>query len=80
MIISNSQQENKPYATLPIMFQPFPPYPQYMAQPPAPIHYPPPITPLPAHAPTIIRPTQTEAPKVVVLGEFRIIKRIKLKF
>ncbi|CAG9564810.1 unnamed protein product [Danaus chrysippus] len=65
------KQENKPYATLPIMFQPFPPYPQYMAQPPAPIHYPPPITPLPAHAQPIPRPTQTEAPKVVVLDSIK---------
>ncbi|CAH2092794.1 unnamed protein product [Euphydryas editha] len=65
--------ENKPYSTLPVMFQPFPPYPQYIAaQPPAPIHYPPPIAPLPAHTiPPVQRPTQTEAPKVVVLDSIK---------
>ncbi|XP_026495851.1 uncharacterized protein LOC113400488 [Vanessa tameamea] len=64
--------ENKPYATLPVMFQPFPPYPQYMtAQAPAPIHYPPPIAPLPAHTLPVQRPTQTEVPKVVVLDSIK---------
>ncbi|CAH0720374.1 unnamed protein product, partial [Brenthis ino] len=62
--------ENKPYSTLPVMFQPFPPYPQYMAQAPAPIHYPP-ITPLPAHSMPMPRPTQTEGPKVVVLDSIK---------
>ncbi|XP_049875960.1 uncharacterized protein LOC126373752 isoform X3 [Pectinophora gossypiella] len=64
--------EAKPYATLPIMFQPFSPYPQFIsAQTPAPIHYPPPM-PLPAHpAPPMQRPAQTEQPKVVVLDSIK---------
>ncbi|KAI8439309.1 hypothetical protein MSG28_013140 [Choristoneura fumiferana] len=61
--------EPKPYSTLPIMFQPFTPYPQYMGtQAPAPMHYPP-ITPLQPHAPAVPIQTQTEQPKVVVLGK-----------
>ncbi|XP_075980368.1 uncharacterized protein LOC142979379 isoform X6 [Anticarsia gemmatalis] len=65
--------EAKPYATLPVMFQPFPPYPQFMAQAaPAPIHYPPPVQPLPTHPPPVVpRPTQTEQPKVVVLDSIK---------
>ncbi|XP_045451650.1 uncharacterized protein LOC123660638 [Melitaea cinxia] len=65
--------ENKPYSTLPVMFQPFPPYPQYIAaQAPAPIHYPPPIAPLQTHTiPPVQRPTQSEAPKVVVLDSIK---------
>ncbi|KAJ0174717.1 hypothetical protein K1T71_009825 [Dendrolimus kikuchii] len=65
--------EPKPYSTLPVMFQPFPPYPQFMTQTaPAPIHYPPPIAPLPTHsAPSVQRPTQTEQPKVVVLDSIK---------
>ncbi|XP_049706947.2 titin homolog isoform X2 [Helicoverpa armigera] len=65
--------EPKPYSTLPVMFQPFPPYPQFMTQAaPAPIHYPPPITPHPSHQPPPVqRPTQTEQPKVVVLDSIK---------
>lgn len=54
------------------MFQPFPPYAQFIAgQAPAPIHYPPPIAPIPTHpVPSMPRPAQIEPqPKVVVLGE-----------
>ncbi|CAH0589127.1 unnamed protein product [Chrysodeixis includens] len=65
--------EPKPYSTLPVMFQPFPPYPPFIAQSaPAPIHYPPPITPHPGHPiPQMPRPTQTEQPKVVVLDSIK---------
>ncbi|XP_073961319.1 uncharacterized protein isoform X4 [Choristoneura fumiferana] len=63
--------EPKPYSTLPIMFQPFTPYPQYMGtQAPAPMHYPP-ITPLQPHAPAVPIQTQTEQPKVVVLDSIK---------
>ncbi|CAK1555851.1 unnamed protein product [Leptosia nina] len=66
--------ENKAYATLPIMFQPFSPYPQFVA--PAPVHYPP-VGPMPTqiHAPhpatALPRPTQTEPAKVVVLDTIK---------
>ncbi|XP_037293091.1 uncharacterized protein LOC115442702 [Manduca sexta] len=65
--------EAKQYATLPVMFQPFPPYPQFIAaQAPAPIHYPPPIAPMPTlPATSVPRPTQTEQPKVVVLDSIK---------
>ncbi|XP_063386355.1 serine-rich adhesin for platelets [Cydia fagiglandana] len=62
--------EPKPYSTLPIMFQPFTPYPQYVTQPPAPMHYTP-ITPMQQHAPTVPIQTQTEQPKVVVLDSIK---------
>ncbi|CAH2258228.1 jg19922 [Pararge aegeria aegeria] len=70
----DGRPENKPYATLPVMFQPFPPYPQYIAQPPAPIHYPPPITPMVHSAHTgvpVQRPTLIDGPKVVVLDTIK---------
>ncbi|XP_045774292.1 uncharacterized protein LOC123873499 isoform X7 [Maniola jurtina] len=71
-LIDGRVPESKPYATLPVIFQPFPPYPPYLAQAPAPIHYPPPITPLPAHtAPPVQRQTQIDAPKVVVLDTIK---------
>lgn len=57
------------------MFQPFPPYAQFIAgQGPAPIHYPPPIAPIPTHpVPSIPRPAHTEPqPKVVVLGKLDV--------
>ncbi|CAG9788641.1 unnamed protein product [Diatraea saccharalis] len=39
--------ENKPYSTLPVIFQPYPPYPQYIATAgPTPIHYPGQIPPM----------------------------------
>ncbi|XP_041981892.1 uncharacterized protein LOC121735219 isoform X2 [Aricia agestis] len=60
--------ENKPYATLPVMFQPFPPYPPYIPAQPTPIHYPP-MTPIPTHAPAPQR--QAETPKVVVLDSIK---------
>lgn len=71
-IILLFQPEAKPYATLPVMYQPFPPYQQFIAaQAPAsaPIHYPAQFATLPAHTTQPVqRPTQTEQPKVVVLG------------
>ncbi|XP_034834957.1 uncharacterized protein [Maniola hyperantus] len=71
-LIDGRVPESKPYATLPVIFQPFPPYPPYLAQAPAPIHYPPPMTPLPAHtAPPVQRQTQIDAPKVVVLDTIK---------
>ncbi|CAH2043452.1 unnamed protein product, partial [Iphiclides podalirius] len=67
-------KQDKPYSTLPVMFQPFAPFPQYMAAPsaPGPIHYPPPIATLPTHpvAP-LQRPPQQEKPKVVVLDSIK---------
>ncbi|XP_052743270.1 uncharacterized protein LOC112045005 isoform X2 [Bicyclus anynana] len=70
----DGRPENKPYATLPVMFQPFPPYPQYIAQAPAPIHYPPPIIPMTHSAQTgtpVQRSTQIDPPKVVVLDTIK---------
>jgi hypothetical protein len=78
----NFQVEAKSYATLPMMFQPYSPYPQYIATAaPAPIHYPAQMTPLPTQMPAQIttqiapqqtvpiqRPVQTDHQKVVVLG------------
>ncbi|CAB3233975.1 unnamed protein product [Arctia plantaginis] len=65
--------EAKSYSTLPVMFQPFPPYPQFMTQAaPAPIHYPPSLQPMPTHpAPAVPRPTQTDQTKVVVLDSIK---------
>ncbi|CAF4930089.1 unnamed protein product [Pieris macdunnoughi] len=62
--------DNKAYATLPIMFQPFAPYPQFVA--PAPVHYPP-IAPMSAPIPatSLPRPTQTEPAKVLVLDTLK---------
>ncbi|XP_050665909.1 uncharacterized protein LOC126966076 [Leptidea sinapis] len=62
--------ENKAYATLPVMFQPFTPYPQYV---PAPVHYPP-VTPLPAHpthSATLPRTSQSEHAKVLVIDSIK---------
>ncbi|CAG5020513.1 unnamed protein product [Parnassius apollo] len=66
--------EPKPYSTLPVIFQPFAPYPQYIAaqNAPAPIHYPPPIAPLPTHpVSSAQRPQQPDQPKVVVLDSIK---------
>nr|XP_037874468.1 uncharacterized protein LOC101741769 isoform X3 [Bombyx mori] len=66
--------EPKPYSTLPVMFQPFPPYPQFIAQAaPAPIHYPPPIAQIPTHQQpaTLPRTAQQEQTKVVVLDSLK---------
>lgn len=75
------QPEQKPYSTLPIMYQPFPPYNQFVPQggPAAPIHYQSQVPPMPHPAsniaPPVQRPTQTEQPKVVVLGKKQIISK-----
>lgn len=63
------------------MFQPFPPYHQFIAAQaaPAPIHYPPPIGAMPAHTTASVqRPTQTEQPKVVLLGKYAFCLSHKL--
>ncbi|XP_031764665.2 uncharacterized protein LOC116412897 isoform X2 [Galleria mellonella] len=68
--------ETKQYSTLPMMYQPFTPYPQFMpgqnAAAPAPIHYPTTqFATLPHTTPSVQRPTQTDQPKVVVLDSIK---------
>ncbi|XP_045500455.1 uncharacterized protein LOC123697926 [Colias croceus] len=66
----DGRPENKPYATLPVMFQPFAPYPPYVA--PAPVHYPP--ATLAPHAPHAMQHTPVrphEPAKVVVLDTLK---------
>ncbi|KAL4709056.1 hypothetical protein ACJJTC_005917 [Scirpophaga incertulas] len=75
--------EVKPY-TMPIMFQNYSPYPQYITATPAPIHYPTQMPQMPTQVPSQMsaqiaqqqagnmpRPVQTEQPKVVVLDSIK---------
>ncbi|KAL0821657.1 hypothetical protein ABMA28_005098 [Loxostege sticticalis] len=73
------KSEQKPYNTLPIMFQPYAPYPQYMPPQgaPAPIHYstqmtqmPPQMPQMPQQAATLPR-SSSEQPKVLVLDSLK---------
>ncbi|KPJ16021.1 Regulator of G-protein signaling 12 [Papilio machaon] len=64
--------ESKPYAALPVIFQPFAPYPQYIAAQNAPaMHYPPPMGPMPTHPIVPPQRPQQEQPKVVVLDSIK---------
>lgn len=75
MLLLTFQPEPRPYSTLPIMYQPFPPYPGFVAQatqavPGMHMRYPPPIVPIQNHiAPTVPpRAPQIEQQKVLLLG------------
>ncbi|XP_053611139.1 serine-rich adhesin for platelets isoform X3 [Plodia interpunctella] len=68
--------EPKPYPTVPVIYQQFAPYPQYIPgqtvpSPVAPVHYPGQYATLPHTSQTIQRPTQTEQPKVVLLDSIK---------